>query len=78
MVRGEGFESKRGHGDLYLKPEYVIPEKIDKEKLMAVLPPSIKAQTGGEKQIGQYAELPQEEVVHEQQGGERFFSEFFF
>eukprot|EP00866_Antonospora_locustae_P002435 jgi/Antlo1/2435/2574 len=78
MVRGEGFESKKGHGDLYLKPEYVIPDKIDKDKLMAVLPPTIKAQHTGEKLIGQYAELPEEEVVHEQQTAEGFFSEFFF
>lgn len=78
VVRGEGFESKAGRGDLYLKPEYVIPEKIDKDKLMAVLPPTIKTQQKGKKHIGQYAELPEEEAVHEQQAEGGFFSEFFF
>jgi DnaJ-class molecular chaperone len=77
MIRGEGFECKRGHGNLYLKPEYVIPSNIDAEKLKAVLPITIHSQESGEKVVGQYSELPHEEV--EQTGpGEGFFSGFSF
>ena len=79
VLKGEGFESKRGHGNLYLKPDYVIPKEIDREKLMAVLPPSKPEHQSGEEQFGYYGELPHGESTNEaQQGAEGFFSEFFF
>lgn len=79
VLKGEGFESSRGHGDLYLKPEYVIPSNINKEKLKDALPPSIKAHGNGERIMGFYGALPQEEVSHdEHHGAEGFFSEFTF
>lgn len=77
VVKGEGFEGKRGHGNLYLKPEYVIPKDINAEKLKEVLPITIQSSEKGEKLVGQYAELPIEEA--EQGGhGESFFSGFSF
>lgn len=79
MLRGEGFESKRGHGNLYLKPEYVVPKNIDKERLREVLPPSKKTHDAGERVFGCYEELPQEEVAQDDHhGAEKFFSEFTF
>ncbi|KAF7684336.1 Mitochondrial protein import protein mas5 [Astathelohania contejeani] len=74
IVRREGMANR---GDLYLKPKFIINEKIDLNKLKEVIPPLLKAEKSvNESVAATIGELPEEEVEEDEGGfsGFRFFA----
>lgn len=72
-IKGYGF----GRGDLYLKPEYDIPEKINGDKLREVLGGKIIEKKGDAKVKGKYEKEPEIEEERETDAGFGAFRSFF-